>query len=177
VDGTANSLMIDKLVTERLPESSPRRSLWRVESSAARTEQEAMRHSTMNEPEVWRIVNSGIKGAYGDPVGYEVSGGHAVLTLLSPDDYMQRGGGFTNHTLWVTPYRPDELFAAGDYPSLSTEGQGLPTWTTANRPPPGRVLQPESRDRLTKDAVRSSIFRWTQELSVLVSDNDDVTTD
>ncbi len=134
VDGTANSLMIDKLVTERLPESSPRRSLWRVESSAARTEQEAMRHSTMNEPEVWRIVNSGIKGAYGDPVGYEVSGGHAALTLLSPDDYMQRRAGFTNHTLWVTPYSPDELFAAGDYPSLSTEGQGLPTWTAANRP-------------------------------------------
>jgi primary-amine oxidase len=134
VDGTANSLMIDKLVTERLPDSSPRRSLWRVASSTARTEQEAMRHSTMNEPEVWRIVNPGVQGAYGDPVGYEVSGGHAAVTLLSPDDYMQRRAGFTNHTLWVTPYSPDELFAAGDYPSLSTEGQGLPKWTAANRP-------------------------------------------
>jgi primary-amine oxidase len=134
VDGTANSLMVDHLVTERLPASNPRRSLWKVETSVARTEQEGMRHSTMTEPEIWRVVNTGVKGAYGDPVGYEVTGGHAALTLLTPDDYLQRRAGFTNHSLWVTPYNPDELFAAGDYPSFSTAGDGLPKWTGANRP-------------------------------------------
>jgi primary-amine oxidase len=133
VDGTGNTLMVDRLRTERQPASNPRRSLWRVETMAATTESEAMRHSTMSEPEMWRIVNPGIKGAYGSPVGYEVDG-HGALTLLSADDYMQRRAGFTNHTLWVTPYRPEELFAAGDYPTISTEGDGLPKWTAANRP-------------------------------------------
>lgn len=33
-----------------------------------------------------------------------------------------------------TPYRYDERYAAGDYPTLSTAGQGLPAWTKANRP-------------------------------------------
>ncbi len=132
VDGTANSLMVDRLRTERQPETNPRRSLWKVESSAARTELEAMRHSTMSEPEIWRIVNPGVNGAYGSPVGYEVDG-HGALTLLSADDYMQRRAGFTNHTLWVTPYNPEELFAAGDYPTVSTAGDGLPKWTAANR--------------------------------------------
>jgi primary-amine oxidase len=46
---------------------------------------------------------------------------------------MQRRAGFTDHTLWVTPYQPRELYAAGDYPTLSTAGEGLPAWTAANR--------------------------------------------
>jgi primary-amine oxidase len=133
VDGTANSLMVDRLQTERLPEANPRRSLWKVLSNAARTESEAQRHSTMSEPEIWRIVNPGVAGAYGSPVGYQIDG-HGAMTLLSPDDYMQRRAGFTNHTLWVTPYKADELFAAGDYPTVSTAGDGLPKWTAANRP-------------------------------------------
>jgi primary-amine oxidase len=134
VDGTANSLMVDRLKTTRLPESNPRRSIWTVQSSEARTESEAERISTMSEPELWRIVNPVVKGAYGSPVGYQIDG-MGAMTLLSEDDYMQRRAGFTNHTLWVTPYSGtgSELFAAGDYPTVSTAGQGLPQWTAANR--------------------------------------------
>ncbi len=132
VDGTSNSLVVDRLQTERLPDTNPRRSLWKVQSTTARTESEAQRHSTMSEPEIWRIVNPSVMGAYGSPVGYEIDG-HSTMTLLSPDDYMQRRAGFTNHTLWVTPFNQDELFAAGDYPTVSTAGEGLPQWTAANR--------------------------------------------
>jgi primary-amine oxidase len=35
--------------------------------------------------------------------------------------------------LWVTPYRADERYAAGDYPTRSLAGKGLPEWTEANR--------------------------------------------
>jgi primary-amine oxidase len=38
-----------------------------------------------------------------------------------------------DHTLWVTPYSPTELYAAGDYPTNSVAGEGLPQWTAANR--------------------------------------------
>jgi primary-amine oxidase len=36
--------------------------------------------------------------------------------------------------LWVTPQRADERYAAGMYPTLSKPGEGLPKWTSANRP-------------------------------------------
>jgi primary-amine oxidase len=104
-----------------------------VETAAPATELAARRHSTMDHPEHWREVNPSVNGAYGSPVGYQIEG-HGALTLLTEDDYMQRRAGFTNHTLWVTPYRAEELFAAGDYPTLSTAGDGLPKWTAANRP-------------------------------------------
>ncbi len=134
VDGTANSVMVDRLVTERLPATSGRKSIWKVESSSAKTESEGMRHSTMSAPEIWRVVNPVVKGAYGDPVGYEISGGHGAMTLMLPDDYLQKRAAFTDHTLWVTPYRADELYAAGDYPTGSVAGDGLARWTSANRP-------------------------------------------
>ena len=132
VDGTSNSLLVDRLQTERLPADNPRRSIWKAITTEAQREADAQRMSSMTAPEIWRIVNKGVKGAYGAPVGYEIEG-MGAMTLLSPDDYMQRRAGFTDHTLWVTPFNADELYAAGDYPSVSTAGDGLPQWTKANR--------------------------------------------
>lgn len=132
VDGPANSLLIDKLQTEKQPDSNPRKSLWKVLTTEAKTESDAQRMSSMNAPEIWRIVNPGVKSAYSGPVGYEIEA-MGAMSLLSPDDYMQKRAGFTNHTLWVTPFKQNELFAAGDYPTLGTAGQGLPTWTASNR--------------------------------------------
>ena len=60
--------------------------------------------------------------------------GKTANTLLSEDDYPRLRVGFINHHLWATPYHPAEQFAAGDYPTLSTPGMGLPEWTSANRP-------------------------------------------
>jgi primary-amine oxidase len=132
VDGPSNSLLVDRLRPQRLPADNPRRSIWAVETTEARTERDAQRHSTMTAPEIWRIVNPSVRGPFGGPVGYQIDG-HSAMTLLAPDDYLQRRAGFTDHTLWVTPYVARELYAAGDYPTMSTAGDGLPKWTSANR--------------------------------------------
>ena len=38
------------------------------------------------------------------------------------------------HQLWVTPYNPREMYAAGDLLRSDTALRGLPLWTSANRP-------------------------------------------
>ena len=38
------------------------------------------------------------------------------------------------HTLWVTPYHPDERWPCGDFPTQSAADSGLPVWTAQNRP-------------------------------------------
>jgi primary-amine oxidase len=132
VDGEQNALLVDKLQTTTLPANNPRRSVWTVNALAPQREKDAMRMSPMNAPEIWRIVNPNVKNPFGWPVGYEVEG-HGAMSLLTPDDYMRRRAGFVDHTLWVTPYSPTELYAAGDYPTNSVAGEGLPQWTAANR--------------------------------------------
>ena len=50
-----------------------------------------------------------------------------------PDSSVARRAGYMSKHLWVTPYRPDENFPAGDYPNQHEGGDGLPKWTAADR--------------------------------------------
>lgn len=133
VDGTANSLHVDQLRTQRLPEGNPRRSVWTAETVEARTEREGMRMSTMAAPERWRIVNPAVKGPYSGFVGYQIDS-HSAMPLLATDDYMLQRAGFTQHMLWITPYNRRQLYASGDYPTVHPAGEGLPAWTADDRP-------------------------------------------
>jgi primary-amine oxidase len=132
VDGTNNSFVADRLVQKRLPEPTLRKSLWVVEPEVAKTESQAQRG--MHDSSLWRFVNPSHKGPMGYPVSYQIRSGHSAESLLSEDDYPQQRAGFVRHALWVTPYRPDELYAAGDYPTQSHGEDGLPGWTKADRP-------------------------------------------
>jgi primary-amine oxidase len=134
VDGPANSFVADRLTTKTLPADHPRRSIWVTQATTARTEGEAMLHADMERPALWRVVSTTAKNHVGYPTSYQLVPGMSVATMLTPDDYPRRRAGFIDHSLWVTPYRADERYAAGDYTTLSAPGQGLPTWTKANRP-------------------------------------------
>jgi primary-amine oxidase len=134
VDGQENSLLIDNLRTQRLPDGQPRRSAWAVEPEIAHTEHDAMLHMDMNHPAGWRVVNPAAHNAVGYPVSYQLMPEMNAMSLLSRDDYPQNRAGFTDYHLWVTPQRADERYAAGMYPTLSKPGEGLPKWTSANRP-------------------------------------------
>ncbi len=132
IDGQDNSLVVDRLVTELQEGDGPRRSFWRVESEVAGRENDAKRTASLNAPEYWRVVNPSRIGPLGYPSGYLIEG-HGIMSLLTPDDYLQKRAGFTEHTLWATPLDPSELYAGGDYPTSSVAGEGLPSWTAQNR--------------------------------------------
>ena len=134
VDGTANSFVRDKFEVKRLPEGSLRKSLWVSKPEVAKTEEQGKVRMNMEHPEAWRVINPNVKNALGYPVGFEVMGGDNAMSLMVPEDYPQKRAGFTDYHIWVTPYRQDERYAAGDYPTQSKGGDGLPSWTKANRP-------------------------------------------
>jgi primary-amine oxidase len=133
VDGSTNSFIADRLVTKTLPPDHPRRSVWVREPSTARTERDGMLHMDMAKPALWRVVSTTGKNHVGYPTSYQLLPGMSAATLMTPDDFPRRRAGFIDHHLWVTPYRAEEKYAAGDYPTLSTPGQGLPAWTSTNR--------------------------------------------
>lgn len=133
VDGPANSFLRDHLRARRLPAESLRKSLWVVETETARSEAEGKVHLRMDQPEIFRVVNPGSKNPLGYPTSYELRPGHTTMSLLASDDYPQRRAAFTEYQIWVTPYRDSERYAAGDYPTQSRGGDGLPAWTRANR--------------------------------------------
>lgn len=133
IDGTDNSLQIDRLTTKILPEDHPRRSVWVRESSIAKSESEAMLKKNLENPALWRVISTSRKNHVGYPTSYQLMPGVNALTKLSKDDYPRRRAGFIDHHLWVTPHNKNEYFAAGEFPTLSKPGEGLPKWTGANR--------------------------------------------
>jgi primary-amine oxidase len=134
VDGVNNSFMADKLVRREL-KNPARKSIWVVEPFIAKTEKDAMMDIHLEKPAMWHFINPNVKGPLGYPTGYELMPGTTAASLLDPDDGPQKVGAFSTHQLWVTPYKVDERFASGVYPTASKgTDDGLAIWTKANRP-------------------------------------------
>jgi len=133
VDGMRNSFVRDLIKEERLAAGHPRGSIWATQQKLARTEQDGQVHGDMMEPALWRVTSEGRKNAVGYPTSYQLMPGMSAGPVTR-DDYTLKRAGFTSNALWVTPYRADERYAAGDYPTRSLAGKGLPEWTAANRP-------------------------------------------
>ena len=108
--------------------------MWVTEPKIAKVEEEAQLTMMMEHPALWRVINPNVKSPLGYPTGYEIAPMHNAVSLMTDDDYPQRRAGFILHNLWVTPYHEDERYAAGDYPTQSHGGDGLPAWTKTNRP-------------------------------------------
>jgi len=133
VDGVNNSFMPMRLVKRQL-NNPMRKSIWVAESSIAKSERDAMMDIHLDKPSMWHFVNPNVKGPLGYPTGYELMPGTTAASLLDPDDGPQKVGAFSAHQLWVTPYKRDERFASGVYPTQSKGDDGLAVWTEANRP-------------------------------------------
>jgi len=133
VDGETNSLLLDRLQNKILPEDNPRRSVWVTNPKIAKTESEAKLKMHHEMPTLWRVISKDRKNHVGYQTSYQLYPGHTARTLLTEDDYPRRRVGFINYDLWATPYNKNEKFAAGDFPTLSLPGQGLPEWTENNR--------------------------------------------
>jgi primary-amine oxidase len=134
VDGTANMFARSLLVPKKLPEQEHGRTgIWTTQEEPAKTDTEAKFRLSYERPAMWHVMNMGRKNATGYPVSYMIHPRGNALMVMDPDDPAASRAQFTNYHLWVTPYAPEERYAAGDYPNQSEPGQGLPAWTARSR--------------------------------------------
>ena len=98
-----------------------------------RTEAEGQQDYDWATQRAWKIISSNGKNGLGTPAGYKlVPGGSFPPMLASSSPVLQRARAI-EHTLWVTPYREDERWPCGEFPTLSDQDSGLPVWTAPNR--------------------------------------------
>lgn len=134
VDGRRNSFVEERLISEILVEPTARKSVWVVDSRTALTEKDAKLRIEFQGPSLWCVINPNVLGPLGHPVAYQLEAKANIVSLLNLEDFPQRRAGFIDFHLWVTPHDPKERYAAGTYPNQSKGGEGLPAWTSANRP-------------------------------------------
>jgi primary-amine oxidase len=99
-----------------------------------RREAEAQRVIDPLRGRYWLVANPGSVSELGHEAAYKLVPGSNILAFSHPDGPVIQRAAFATKHLWVTPYRPDELFPAGDYPNQHPGGAGLPEWTKADRP-------------------------------------------
>lgn len=134
VDGTSNMFARNVLLPQKLPPQANRRtSIWTTKEEVAHTDSEAKFRLSYERPAMWHVMNMDRKNATGYPVSYMIHPRGNALPLMDADDPAARRAQFAQYHLWVTPYAPEERYAAGDYPNQSAPGQGLPAWTSHSR--------------------------------------------
>jgi primary-amine oxidase len=133
IDGQANA--VDEVWTESLPPGpdNPYGNAFKPLRKRFATELEAKRRVDTASARWWEIVNPSILHRLGEPIGYRLLPGETTMPFAQPDAPVSKRAGFIREHLWVTPYRPDERYAAGEYPNLHPGGAGLPEWTSADR--------------------------------------------
>jgi primary-amine oxidase len=134
VDGLENA--VDEVWTEPLPPGpgNPYGNAFQPRRRRLETELAAKRRVDSASARWWEVVNPSVRHRLGEPVAYRLVPGETTFPFAQPDAPVSKRAGFIREHLWVTPYRPEERYAAGEYPNLHPGGAGLPEWTSADRP-------------------------------------------
>lgn len=104
-----------------------------MKETLLRTESAAQRNVNMATHRCWKIVNSAIRNKFNQPSAYMLIPGETAVPYAAPGSFLRRVSAFTEHQLWVTPYDPNQLYAAGEYVFDGSLDDGLPIWTKGNR--------------------------------------------
>jgi primary-amine oxidase len=134
VDGLRNTVY--EVDTEAVPPGpgNPLGNAFRPVKRPLRRESEAQRVIDPLRGRYWVVANPSRRNGLGHEPAYKLVPGSNVLLFSDADASVTKRAAFATRHLWVTPYRPDERFPAGDYPNQHPGGAGLPAWTQADRP-------------------------------------------
>ncbi len=134
IDGTANTVYATESRAAVLGGDDPYGLGLTVASTPLRTEAEGKQDYDWATQRAWKVVNDNVTNGLGTPVGYKLVPSATFPALLDPASPAFQRAQVIGHTLWVTPYRPDERWPCGDFPVQAAADTGLPAWTAADRP-------------------------------------------
>jgi len=133
VDGVENAVYEEHGEAMPAGPDNPLHAAFRHVKTRLRTELEARQLVDPLSGRTWKVVNPGRLNAVGEPVGYRLVPHGNVMALASPQANVSERAGFMTRHFWATPYHPDEMLAAGDFPNQHPGGAGLPAWAAQDR--------------------------------------------
>jgi primary-amine oxidase len=127
IDGSPNSVLESNVKLLPPVEGDPASHIEMEETLLAR-EGAARRELNPASSRRWSIVHAAKRNALGGAVGFVLQPGANTPPYLHPDSPVRKRAAFIDHQVWVTRYKPEELYAAGAYPNQSTVSAGLPEY-------------------------------------------------
>ena len=81
----------------------------------------------------WKVTSSTRRNAHGAATAYKLAPSGAFPAMLDPSSPVFERAQVIGHTLWVTPFHPDERWPCGEFVNQSAYDEGLAVWTQAQR--------------------------------------------
>ncbi|MBI2794589.1 MAG: primary-amine oxidase [Ignavibacteria bacterium] len=95
-------------------------------------EKEAVSDVSLQHARMWKVTSADARNALNGNTAYALIPHGNSVPYLRPENFVTKRAEFIKHHLWVTRYRDDELYAAGNYPNQSEGGEGLPVYVKNN---------------------------------------------
>ncbi len=134
VDGSANTVYMCESRADPISPDNPYGLGLRSTCTPLRTESEGKQDYSWQTQRSWQVVNENSTNAMGDPVAYKLVPTGAFPAMLDAGSPVFQRAQVLGHTLWVTPYAPQERWPCGEFVNQSIHDDGLPVWTAADRP-------------------------------------------
>lgn len=133
VDGPDNTVVMTETAQLPIGEANPHGLALTQRSVPLRTEAEGMQDYDWSTQRSWKVTNPGRRNRVGAPVAYKLVPGAAIPPMLDPSSPVFQRAQVLGHTLWVTPFHPEQRWPCGEFVNQSGTDEGLPVWTSANR--------------------------------------------
>ena len=133
VDGPANTVYAVQSQASSAGDDDPYGLGLVTRETPLRTEAEGQQDYDWHTQRAWKIISSNVRNGLGTPAGYKLVPGGSFPPMLAASSPVLQRARVIEHTLWVTPYREDERWPCGEFPTLSDQDSGLPVWTAQNR--------------------------------------------
>jgi len=128
VDGQAHSVMEMNVTALPMDQNNPFGNAIALQKTPLATETAAVRDLDMKQSREWMIVSADKKNSLGAATGYMLMPGSNSTFFPVEGANIRQKAEFATHHVWVTKYKPTELYAGGDYPNQTQPGQGLPKY-------------------------------------------------
>ncbi len=128
VDGKANSVMEMNVNALPMDEKNPLGNAMVMIEKSLGKETTAVRDLDMKHSREWMIVSADKKNAVGAAPGYMLMPEANSMFFPVEGSKIRERAKFATHHVWVTKYKPSELYAGGDYPNQTQPGEGLPKY-------------------------------------------------
>lgn len=133
LDGGTNSLYENQIEVMPISEQNPEGTQFQSISRPLTTESEAIRDNAPHMSRNWKVVNPASKNKWGVPVAYKLLPAASPTLCAQPGSQVAQRAAFASHNLWATPYKEDELSAAGANTVMHAGQGGLAEVTAGNR--------------------------------------------
>ena len=133
VDGQPNTVYACESHALPVSDANPHGLALEIIETPLRTESDGRQTYDWDTQRSWKVASTGSVNGLGTRPAYKLMPAGSFPSLIDESSPAFQRAEVIGHTLWVTPYAPEERWPCGEFPNLSRVDLGLPAWTARDR--------------------------------------------